>query len=650
MNKNINVRVNKHNKRCGIVFTIILALIISCAFTGVSAVWAEPAPDYLWEEEPQQSEEERAELIAGLPEEYRELAQRVPAQDRVDPDCLLSWPFMEEIDWETDADVSPFTEEGSVVHYNDKGEITFASGIFGNAKAADKDEAQKTAEDFMNHSGAFEDSTLVFHRADAFKNIISYTFYQMYGGNIFSDGLIKVITDKDGAVLAIASSLISEPDEMTQIYEGMDPAEDIKAEYDGWETESYSCTVQSLENGVKEVTVPVVKDPETGNRYLVDIEREIVCQEYYEQSTVCVEDNELIESEALTFSIFIRVYDYFKEKGWTGPDGQGTPCLLLFDTTGESNGNASYSGRSDGYQIFNFGVNDSASQAMSVLAHEFMHGVSNTNRIGSYINETGTLDEAMSDMIGNAVDADVNNYIELSDDMWLCAFLNGHIYENPLYIWDEWYTPVTTHLTADNDWGHVHKNSSIISILSYRLSEAGMTPSQRFDYWMTFDLAITPSTDFAEIRDRLKWCAWACGMPEYAPALVQAAKATGLGKAALPESVRGHQCLVTMELAEYEELKGYSANLKCFNTDNQMEFVTWAATGTNTVAAVLAEGNYIFSMAMEDEEGKTAYLYVWNGQFWENTDEQSLQEEYYSADSRYIIRAEGGSELILVAN
>lgn len=650
MNNSIHVRINKHNKRHGLVFAVVLGLIVSFVFSGAAAVWAEPAPDYFWEEEPRQSEEERAELIAGLPEEFRELAGRVPADEQVDPDSLLSWPFMEEIDWETDADISPFTEEGSIVHYNDKGEITFASGIFGNAEAADKDEAQKTAEDFMNRSGAFGDSELVFHRADAFKNIISYNFYQMYDGNIFSDGLIKVLTDKDGAVLAIASSLISEPDEMTQIYEEMDLPEDVRAEYDGWETENYSCGVQNLENGAKDVSVPVVKDPETGNRYLVDPEREIVCTDYHEQSIICVENNEMINSEALTFSIFIRVYDYFKEKGWTGPDGQGTPCMLMFDTSGESNGNASYGGHYDGYQIFNFGVNDLASQAISVLAHEFMHGVSHTNRIGSYINETGALDEAMSDMIGNAVDADVNNFIELSDDMWLCAFLNGHIYENPLYIWDECYTPVTMHLTEDNDWGNVHKNSSIISILSYRLSEAGMTPSQRFDYWMTFDLTITPATDFAEIRDRLKWCAWASGMPEYAPVLVQAARAIGLGETSLPESVRGHQCLVTMELANYETLEGYSVNLKCFNTDKQMEFVTWAAAGTNTVAAVLAEGNYIFSMAMEDEEGKIAYLYVWNGQSWENTDEQSLQEECYSEDSRYIIRAEGGSELILIAD
>ena len=650
MNHSSNVRVNKHNKRRGTVSAVVLALIASFVFTGAAAVWAEPAPDYLWEEEPRQSEEERAELIAGLPEELRELAGRVPADDQVDPDTLLSWPFTEEIDWETDADLSPFTEEGSIVHYNDKGEITFASGIFGNAKAADDEEAQKIAEDFMSRSEALEDSELLFQRADVFKNTISYTFYQTYDGNVFADGLIKVITDRDGAVLAIASSLISEPDEMTQFYEDVDLREDLEAIYDGWETDTYSCSVESVEKGTQDVSVPVVKDPETGDRYLVDLEREIICTDYQDQNPICVENNEIIDSEALTFSVFIRVYDYFQEKGWTGPDGQGTPCMLMFDTSGESNGNASYGGCYDGYQYFNFGVNDSASQNMSVLAHEFMHGVSHTNRIGSYINETGALDEAISDMIGNAVDADVNNFADLSEDTWLSAFLCDHIYENPLYIWDEWYTPVTMHLTVDNDWGNVHKNSSIISIMSYRLAEAGMTPSQRFDYWMTFDLTITPVTDFAEIRDRLKWCAWASGMPEYAPVLVQAAKATGLGETALPGSVRGHQCLVTMELDHQEAMEGYFANLKCFNTDKQTEFVTWAAAGTNTVYAVLAEGNYIFSMAIEDEEGKIADLYVWNGQSWENTDEQSLQDKCYSADSRYIIRAEGGSELELIAN
>ena len=130
MNKNDHAETRRHSRYMrheghrsgrGNLFAVLAALILSVVFTGT--VWAEPALDYDWDDEPKQSVQEREELIAGLPEDFRELAENVPEEERVDPDSLLSWPFPEEIDWETDADVSPFTEEGAVLHYNDKGEI-----------------------------------------------------------------------------------------------------------------------------------------------------------------------------------------------------------------------------------------------------------------------------------------------------------------------------------------------------------------------------------------------------------------------------------------------------------------------------------------------------------------------------------------------
>ena len=132
----------------------------------------------------------------------------------------------------------------------------------------------------------------------------------------------------------------------------------------------------------------------------------------------------------------------------------------MIDFTGESDGNAYYGGFRDGFHYFGFGTNDYASQSIQVIAHEFMHGVSATNHIGNYENETGALNEAISDLIGSAVEADIMG-TTMEQDGWLRSFKESHQDEYPLFIWDEYYIPSTD--TPDqnvNDLGSVHHNAN----------------------------------------------------------------------------------------------------------------------------------------------------------------------------------------------
>ena len=70
-----------------------------------------------------------------------------------------------------------------------------------------------------------------------------------------------------------------------------------------------------------------------------------------------------------TYYRFLQVYDYFAGKGWASPDGNASPCLLMIDFSGESDGNAYYGGFRDGCHYFCFGTNDYASQSIQVIAH-----------------------------------------------------------------------------------------------------------------------------------------------------------------------------------------------------------------------------------------------------------------------------------------
>ena len=100
-----------------------------------------------------------------------------------------------------------------------------------------------------------------------------------------------------------------------------------------------------------------------------------------------------------------------------------------------------------------------------------MHGVSATNHIGKYENETGALNEAISDMIGAAVEVDIMG-ATMEHDGWLRGLKESHEDGYPMFIWDEYYSPSTDTPDQDvNDLGSVHFNANIVNMLAYRQAE-----------------------------------------------------------------------------------------------------------------------------------------------------------------------------------
>ena len=107
----------------------------------------------------------------------------------------------------------------------------------------------------------------------------------------------------------------------------------------------------------EEISVPVMVDPADGTVILGDKQRQILCADaakwtYYSNLSVRTsQDAEFENSEILTYYNFIRIWDFYDNIGWHGPDGLGTPSLVLMDLVepnGEPIPNAYYTGQKEG--------------------------------------------------------------------------------------------------------------------------------------------------------------------------------------------------------------------------------------------------------------------------------------------------------------
>lgn len=154
----------------------------------------------------------------------------------------------------------------------------------------------------------------------------------------------------------------------------------------GLEPGTWTGTVTLLSGETRELTVPTLTDPETGKVYLGDLERKIICADYtpFDQDTDVVmlsQEDGWDDGDLLILNGFIEVWDFYNDIGWTGPDGEGSPTLLLMnwvDENGEPVRNACYQGHEFGFQVFRFSRIERDGECPDVLAHEFTHCVTST--------------------------------------------------------------------------------------------------------------------------------------------------------------------------------------------------------------------------------------------------------------------------------
>lgn len=564
-----------------------------------------------------------------------------------DEETMLSWPFISEP--ESYFYLSALDADGQITYRNEENDITFMSGPVLDTLITDECAATAAAYEYAEQLHESLDMQLL--RTDRYKCIICYSFQVMDKGMNLANCFVKIITDESGRMLGVASSL----PENTEYVDRVTPDEVTLFSRDicgGFDSDTYETQLETTIDEVLDISVPVLVDPDNGNRYLGDNKRRIYCVDastMEEEDSlchlmpICLDERISISGPLITYFRFIQVYDYFLEKGWSGPDGLASPCILMIDFTGEQNGNASYDGFQDGCHFFYFGTEDGASQSIQVIAHEFMHGVSSTNHIGRYVNETGALNESISDMIGNAVEADIRG-TDLEHDVWLQCFKTSHQDGYPMFVWDAFYAPSTDTPSQDvNDLGDVHHSSNIVSMLAYRQAELGMTPGERFDYWFLFDLTLTPVTDFAETMARAAWCAEIVGMSEYAPAMLSAVYDLRLNDRSVPEKpYMDHHALVCFDMTWDDDY--YPAVATFYNLTKENDFSSWPAAGTNTVAAVLEEGDYVVSAIIDGDLEK---CYLWTRDGWIACDQTDIENAREEAVSWYCLSVGSGHIIFL---
>ncbi len=320
-----------------------------------------------------------------------------------------------------------------------------------------------------------------------------------------------------------------------------------------------------------EITIDLMRDTRTGMYYLGNIEHKIVvadCWEFlYNGGRVKMEyspDNLEWDQVGLqSLYNYCRACDYYKEIGWQGADGKGTPIIVLKDFCDDQHrpiDNAAFAGQFYGWQCFlSSSVNDFA-QCLDVCAHEFTHCVTHSvMTYNSYMNDYGAINEAMSDIQGNLCEM---YFGDTSDTAWLIAenassairsMSDPHRYQQPAYSWDLYYMARVKTPTPVNDQGGVHTNSSLLNNLAYRLcANGGMTLEEARAYWFAVDCAMVPGTDYLQLRTLLPWTLSITGLEKYQGALSDAIAATRLGDDALPEELSADQAMLLVNLPDNE--------------------------------------------------------------------------------------------------
>ena len=164
-----------------------------------------------------------------------------------------------------------------------------------------------------------------------------------------------------------------------------------------------------------------------------------------------------------------ETYDYYKATFNRNSVDDNGLALLSYVNDGEQD-NAHWDGTA-----MNFGIRSTNSKGVTgidVTGHELTHGVTQYTSALNYINESGAMNESMSDIMGKSVQF----YAKPSDNSWVLSNDMGWELRNmsnpnadaqpDTYKGTDWYTG-----TSDN--GGVHTNSGVGNYMFYLLVEGG---------------------------------------------------------------------------------------------------------------------------------------------------------------------------------
>lgn len=423
----------------------------------------------------------------------------------------------------------------------------------------------------------------------------------------------------------------------------------------GLEESSWTGEVTLFDGRKTEITVPTMTDPKTGKVYLGDLKRKIACADYTDfmnNDTVTLiepEDGDWYVGDLLTLMNIGKVWDLYNEIGWPGPDGEGTPMLMLMnwvDGDGEPVKNACYRGKQNGFQLFCFNRVQRDGECIDLLGHEFTHCVSDALAVElPYINDTGAINEGLSDIMGNLIES----YISEDDDPeWLIGegsrdpemvircMSDPHRFKQPEYTWDLYYLPNVRTATDENDCGGVHTNSSLLNLIAWRLHEKGMPEEDEFYYWMQVLMAIVPGADYPLMARLLPWSMKQAGFEAWLPVLEEAVKETRIAEYdpdSVPDGCIAVYCPLTETLQEVSD----KVSMVFFDKNGEAALTIWPDARTDSFLCIAPAGEYKIYMDIPEEGKEDTVLWVMTGNRWARYGDDSV-----SPDNLLYTYEEGG--------
>ena len=207
-----------------------------------------------------------------------------------------------------------------------------------------------------------------------------------------------------------------------------------------------------------------------------------------------------------------KTYDYYKNvQGRNSYDDKGAQIKATVHYKESSYGNG-YDNAfwtddmeqfvfGDGYQYFT-----PLTGALDVTAHEFTHAVISRTCDLAYQNQSGAMNEAYADIMGQIIEGDNDSEWLLGEDVCKSSFgralrnmSNPEEFQQPSKVGGTYYVS-TTSATSSNDWGGVHTNSGVINKAAYLMWANGLDKATVADLFYNSLFKMTSSSNFSACR------------------------------------------------------------------------------------------------------------------------------------------------------
>lgn len=206
-----------------------------------------------------------------------------------------------------------------------------------------------------------------------------------------------------------------------------------------------------------------------------------------------------------------KTYDYYKNvQGRNSYDGNGSVITATVhykeSSYGQGYDNAFWTPQ---YKQFVFGDGQTyftpLTGALDVIAHEFTHAVIETICDLEYENQSGALNEAYADIMGQIIEGDDDSQWLLGEDIMkngdagLRNMSNPEMFQQPSKVGGTYYVS-PTNPTQNNDYGGVHTNSGIINHAAYLMWANGMDKADVADVFYNSLFLMTSTSTFSQCR------------------------------------------------------------------------------------------------------------------------------------------------------